>query len=131
MGRGVLLECLRHVFEVLMHRRLLIVYRTRQSTSSFTHFSQRTVTCGTNLSIKGTWPYKYQPSRLSVSCPLSSWLSYLGYEQASVWNRAAMGLYFLLTLMAVSMCLRTQFTSAWYVAYFVKIDFQIQHCAWR
>lgn len=53
MGRGVLLECLRHVFEVLMHRRLLIVYRTRQSASSFTHFHSEPLPAGQICQSKG------------------------------------------------------------------------------
>lgn len=124
MGRGALLECLRHVFEVLMHWRLLIVYRARQSASSFTHFHSEPLPAGQICQSKGR-------GRINIirAGSASVALSHLGYEQASVWNRAAMGLYFLLTLMAVSMCLRAQLTSAWYVAYFGKIDFKIQHCA--
>lgn len=127
MGRGVLLECLLHVFEVLMHRRLLIVYRTRQSASSFTHFHSEPLPAGQICQSKGRGRINIiRAGSASVALSPLGW-----YEQASVWNRAVMGPYFLLTLMAVSMCLRAPFTSAWYVAYFGKIDFKMQHHALR
>lgn len=89
---GGLFSCLCHVFEVCAEGSYLSIWRGNHVVVDA--FSQRAVTCRTNLSIKGTRAHKYHQRgvRAELQSP-SSFLPFASGTRATVcaWNRSRNG----------------------------------------
>lgn len=118
---GGLFRRLCHVFEVCLCADGSYLSIWRGNHVVVDAFSQRTVNYRTNLSIKGTWTYKYH--QRGVSAQLQSPSSFSPITSGTratvcVWNTAVMGRLDLFAVLIVFMYSDIQLTSAWYVVYF-------------